>query len=72
MATSLILAFKTDDGKICNIKVNDPKDNISRSEAEAAMNTIIEKNVFETSSGAKLTAIDDIYTVTTAKSQILI
>lgn len=72
MATSLVLLFKTDDDKTCSIKVNDPKDNISRSEAEAAMNTIIEKKVFETSAGAKLTAISDVYTITTAKSQILV
>lgn len=57
---------------ICNIKINDPKTTVTRSQAENVMNTIITKNVFETSSGAKLTAIHDVYTITTAKNSILV
>lgn len=72
MANSLILAFQTTDGKICNLRVNNPKPGLSRAEVESVMNDIISKNVFETASGASLSAISSVYTVTTAKSELLI
>lgn len=72
MATVLTLAFRTSDSKICNIRISDPKPELTKAEVEAVMNTIITKNVFETSTGATLTTIDSIYTVTTAKTELLI
>ena len=71
MATSLVLAFKTTEGKICNIKINDPKEGVTRTEAVAVMNDIIVKNVFETSTGARLSAVESVYTVVTTKSEVL-
>ena len=71
MATSLVLAFKTTEGKICNIKINDPKEGVTRTEAVAVMNDIIAKNVFETSTGARLSAVESVYTVVTTKSEVL-
>ena len=72
MATSLVMAFRTSDNKLCNIKINDPKDDLTKTQVETVMNTVITKNVFETATAAKLTAIDKIYTITTAKTELLI
>lgn len=72
MATVLVLAFKTTEGKICNIKVNNPRVDVTRSEAEAVMSDIITRNVFETASGSGLAAIDSVYLLATTKSEVLV
>ena len=72
MSTSLILAFKTTDSKICNIRINNPKTGITRAQAEAVMQDIIDKNIFQTGTGASLAAIDSVYTVVTTKNEVLL
>lgn len=72
MSTILNLGFKTSDAKLCNIRINSPRADVTRTEAEAVMQTIIDQDVFETASGARLIAIDKVSTITTTKSDLLI
>lgn len=72
MAKSLVLAFKTTDNRVCNIKVNNPKDGIPRAEIEAVMQDLIDRDVFETNTGASLAAIDSVYTFETNKREVLV
>lgn len=72
MSTILNLTFKTSDSKLCNIRVNSPRADVTRAEAEAAMQVLIDKDVFETSSGARLIAIDNVSITTTTKSDLLV
>lgn len=71
MAKSLVLAFRTKDSKICNIRINDPKADLTRTQIEAVMNELIGKNVFQTGTGAALASIDSVYTVVTNKNEVL-
>lgn len=72
MATALVLAFKTTDGKTCNIKISNPRVDVTRAEAETVMNDIIDQDVFETASGASLAEIEGVYTVVTTKNEVLV
>lgn len=72
MPTVLNLAFKTSDSKIATLRVNSPRADVTRAEVEAVMQEIIAKNVFETGSGGRLVEIDNISTVTTTKSELLV
>lgn len=72
MSTALLLGFKTTDGKIYNIRINNPKSDITRAQAETVMNEIIAKNVFQTASGASLSAIDSVHTVVTTKNELVV
>lgn len=72
MATNLILSFKSSDGKTCNINIKSPRADVSRAEAIAVMEDVIDKNVFQTPTGASLVAIANIYTVVTSKSELLV
>lgn len=72
MGTSLILAFRATDGRIANLRINNPKANLTRAEIESVMNDIISKNVFETATGASLASIDNVYTVVTSKNEVLV
>lgn len=71
MSNSLMLAFKTSDGKICNLRIKSPKPDLTREQIKSVMNDIISKDVFETSTGAGLAAISSVYTVSTTKSEVL-
>lgn len=72
MSTTLMLSFKATDGKICNIRINNPRADVSRAEAIAVMEDILDKNVFQTPSGAGLASIEDVYTIVTTKTAILV
>lgn len=72
MATTLMLAFKATDGRISNIRINNPRADVTRAEALAVMQDIIEKDVFRTPTGASLAAVEDVYTVVTTKTTVLV
>lgn len=72
MATTLMLAFKATDGRISNIRINNPRADVSRAEALAVMQDIIDQDVFRTPTGAGLAAIEDVYTVVTTKTTVLV
>lgn len=46
------LTFTTTGGQTLTISIPDPKEGLDQAEAEAVMDTIIQKNIFLTSSGA--------------------
>lgn len=72
MATALVLAFKATDGRSCNIRINNPREDVTRDEVIAVMEDILDRNVFETSTGAQLGSIDTVYRVVTTKSEVLV
>ena len=45
------LTFTTAGGKTFSITIPDPREDLDKAEAEAIMDTIIQKNIFLTSSG---------------------
>ena len=52
MATKrLELSFQTVGGRKLTIAVPDPRDDVNAADAQAAMTTIVQKNVFATSGG---------------------
>jgi len=57
MAKSLAMIFTTDGAKKVTFKLNNVKDDVSGQDVASAMNTILSKNLFATSSG-NLKAID--------------
>ena len=72
MSKVLQMVFKTTDGKSQMLKINDPKVGLARVQVETVMNEIIAKNVFRTSNGASLMAINGVYLVTTDKQEVLV
>ena len=72
MPTVLNLTFKTSDAKLAIIRINAPRADVTRAEAEVVMQEVIAQDVFETGSGARLIEIDSISTVTTTKSELLV
>lgn len=56
--TKLELVFNTDANKKRIIAVNNPRADVTKSEAEAAMQVLLEKNIFQSSAG-KLTSISE-------------
>jgi hypothetical protein len=55
---NLEMIFQSLDGRSVTITVPDPKDDLTQNEVETAMNTIIAKNIFQ-SSGGDLVAISE-------------
>ncbi|NLZ54888.1 MAG: DUF2922 domain-containing protein [Thermoanaerobacteraceae bacterium] len=51
MDKSLELIFRNVAGKNARLSMQDPKEDLTTEEVEALMNTILEKNVFETTGG---------------------
>lgn len=48
----LTLTFMTDTGKKNSITISDVKESVTKEQANSLMDTIIDNNIFETSSGA--------------------
>lgn len=51
MAKSLVMTFLTDTGKKSSLNVSNVNDSITKDEVSTAMNTIIAKNIFNTTNG---------------------
>lgn len=47
----LRMVFSTAGGRRAAVQVRDPRENLTAMEVEAAMNTIVGRNIFSTSSG---------------------
>ena len=58
MAVRLQMVFRTAGGSRKTISVDDPKPDLTEAQIEAAMNTIVAKNVFQTSDGDLVAAVD--------------
>ncbi|MDO4179590.1 MAG: DUF2922 domain-containing protein [Phascolarctobacterium sp.] len=57
MTKTLELVFKIEDGSSKTISIKDPREDITRSEADTVMATIINENVFATAGGAYAEAV---------------
>ena len=55
--TDLDLVFKNAIGKKVILNVEEPKKNISKAEIDAAMKTIVDNNVFDTTGGDLVEAV---------------
>lgn len=56
MTKTLEMLFENAAGKNSKISVKDPRDDIEAEEVQTAMDTIISKNIFDTSGGDILTS----------------
>lgn len=63
------LSFATAGGKTFTITIPDPREDLNQTEALAVMNTIVESNIFLTSSGA-LTGARDIKVIDTTTDDL--
>lgn len=63
MEKTLELVFKNEEGAKKTITITYPRQDITRSEADDVMQTIIDKDVFETSGGPLVEAYDARYHV---------
>ena len=64
--TDLDLVFKNAAGKKFNLKIEEPKTGIKKTEIDAAMQVVVENNIFNTSGGDIVEAVEGrLRTVTT-------
>ena len=56
--TDLILVFKTAAGKKFPLKIEEPKAGVTKAEIDAAMQVVVENNVFNTSGGDIVEAVE--------------
>ncbi|WP_075809102.1 DUF2922 domain-containing protein [Paraclostridium sordellii] len=56
--TRLVMTFSNTLGRKISLFVTDPRDNITEAEIKAAMDLIIEKNIFEPNGADILAAVD--------------
>ena len=53
------MVFNTSDGKTHVLEFNNPRTDVTTTDVQNVMNTIITKNIIQTSSGATLVSIKD-------------
>ncbi|AEE91913.1 conserved protein of unknown function [Tepidanaerobacter acetatoxydans Re1] len=58
MDTNLELVFRNRAGKNARISLQDPKDDLTADEVQALMDNIVTKNVFETTGGDLIEAVE--------------
>lgn len=58
MTKTLELVFRNATGKEVLITVNDPREDVTKAQTDAAMQSIIGKNVFSTSGGDLVQAVE--------------
>ena len=64
--TDLDLVFKNAAGKKFNLKIEEPKNGIKKAEIDAAMQVVVENNIFNTSGGDIVEAVEGrLRTITT-------
>ena len=64
--TDLDLVFKNAAGKKFNLKIEEPKTGIKKAEIDAAMQVVVENNIFNTSGGDIVEAVEGrLRTITT-------
>ncbi|MFC7686922.1 DUF2922 domain-containing protein [Ureibacillus sp. GCM10028918] len=69
MAQVLEMKFDTDNGKTMTLTVNDPKENLTPTEVENVMQTIISSNIFH-NTGSSLIGINQAQIVERTVSEI--
>ena len=64
--TDLDLVFRNAAGKKVSLKIEEPKAGVTKAEIDAAMQAVVENNVFNTSGGNIVEAVEDrLRTITT-------
>ena len=64
--TDLILVFKTAAGKKFPLKIEEPKAGVTKAEIDAAMQVVVDNNIFNTSGGDVVEAVEGhLRTITT-------
>ena len=56
--TDLNLVFRNAAGKKVSLKIEEPKANVTKSEIDAAMQVVVENNIFNTSGGQIVEAVE--------------
>lgn len=67
MNQTLVMVFLDAEGKERSIRVDDPRPDLTPTEVETAMNTIVDKNIF---SGSALVSASKAYIITTTTEEI--
>ena len=67
MNQTLVMVFLDAEGKERNIRVDDPRADLTPSEVEEAMNNIVDKNIF---AGSALVSAAKAYIITTTTEDI--
>lgn len=70
MAKRLVMTFKTIEGTSSTLTVDEPKDGLSETEVRAVMDSIIEKNIFNTN-GGDLVEIKSASIITTTEEVLI-
>lgn len=68
IGTTLELEFLTSTDKTYTLTIRDPKENLTRAAVVAAMEDIIDADVFETAQGESLATVSDCYYKTVSKT----
>jgi len=68
--TDLYLVFKNAAGKRFNLKIEEPKAGVTKAEIDAAMQAVVENNVFNTSGGDIVEVVES-YLSTNTKNPIV-
>ena len=56
--TNLNLVFRNAAGKKVSLKIEEPKANVTKAEIDAAMQVVVENNIFNTSGGQIVEAVE--------------
>ena len=56
--TDLNLVFRNAAGKKVSLKIEEPKANVTKAEIDAAMQVVVENNIFNTSGGQIVEAVE--------------
>lgn len=67
MNQTLVLVFLDAEGKERNIRIDDPRADLTPSEVETAMNSIVAKGIFD---GSALVSASKAYIITTTTEEI--
>ena len=70
VSQTLKMVFLTQSGSRSTISLDNPRDDVTQAEVQAAMNTVVSKNIF-TGTGGELTAIDSAKIVDTTTTDII-
>jgi len=71
MTKKLNLAFKTTENKTATLSLVDPRDDLTRAEALAVMQTIVEKDIFTTGRNVHFASVADVTIKTTDETALL-
>ena len=69
MTKKLLMSFRNADGNQVSLSIDDPRADVTDAEVKAAMQMVLDENIF-TSSGGELVAIVDATIIETTKTDL--